>query len=95
MAGNKNYLAWDESSAGMKADIFTFDAVPNSPTGLTSVNFDKASTNVFAWVFGDPDSGDLQSAFQIQIIATSDGLVKFDSGKILSAAASYTLAEMY
>lgn len=40
------------------------------------------------WTFNDPDAGDTQSAYQVQIYRVDTGAMIYDTGKVLSSSAS-------
>ncbi|MWC29489.1 DNRLRE domain-containing protein [Paenibacillus sp. MMS18-CY102] len=86
------YGAWDASNS-----VFTIkhNQAPAAPTTLTPGST-SSSTSVITigsptltWTFTDPDSGDTQTAYQIQIY-NGTTLVK-DSGWISSALTSYSV----
>ncbi len=55
---------------------------PNAPTNLQTTNVDTA-TPQFAWTFSDPDAGDTQGAWQIQVGTDNNwgnGAEMWDSG---------------
>ena len=72
-------------------DKVTLNVAPNAPTGLTRVNFDATADAAFSWTFSDPDSGNTQGSYQLQIVRVSDGVTVKDTGKVASGSASYTL----
>lgn len=67
------------------------NVAPNAPTLAGKSNFSSTSSTVFGWVFSDPNAVDAQTAFQLQVLTNPGGAVAFDSGKVTSAAASYTM----
>lgn len=67
------------------------DSPPNAPILNAHANFDATSTTSLSWQFSDPDPGDTQSAFQLQIVDTSTSAVVVDTGKTASVTPSYTL----
>ena len=78
------------------AYIYT-NAAPYAPSGLNPPSgavFDAAQAKVFSWTFGDPDAGaigDSQRAYQLLIKRVSDGVIVYDSGKVVSGTSSHTL----
>lgn len=82
---------WMDASA-VKFDLISFNMAPTAPTGLTRSNFDATQAGDFTWTFSDPDSGDSQSAYQLQIIRVSDSVTVVDTGKVASTTSSHTLA---
>lgn len=80
---------------GTAHTVYTVDDAlsrpPTAPKLNARANFNAANATTFSWVFGDPDTGDTQSAYQLQIVRADTGAVAFDSGKTVSTAASHTL----
>jgi hypothetical protein len=70
---------------------FSTNTPPSAPSLDVRANFDALSGAVFTWTFNDPDTGDSQSAFELQITRVSDSAIVFDTAKIGGAAGSYTL----
>jgi hypothetical protein len=68
-----------------------YNTNPTAPTGLTRANFDATEASALTWTFNDPDAGNSQSAYQLQIIRVSDGVAVVDTGKVASITSSYTL----
>jgi len=99
MAFSKGTLA-AVSDAGTLELFKSTSAAPSSPDGLL-VNgaiapFVTASTVVFTWDFSDPDPGDLQSGFRLQISTLQGDFLApvFDSGFISSMESSYILRDL-
>lgn len=67
-----------------------FNLAPTAPTLTPTGNFDATLAKVFAWVFNDPNVGDTQSAYQLQI-NTSVGVTAVDTGKVTSTTPSRTV----
>ena len=73
---------------------FTMDIPPNAPTnplceGLVNPTGVTDTLPEFSWTFSDPDAGDTQSAYQIQVGTDADwgnGAEMWDSGWVSSAA---------
>lgn len=70
---------------------------PEAPNNLLvnglSAPLTKGMSNVVAWSFIDKDTGDKQSAYQLQLASTSDFTnVEYDSGKVLSPTSSSLVA---
>lgn len=85
----------NETSGGSHSVIYVHDfvnAAPTQPTLVVEPNFDADDPVTFEWVFGDPDSGDSQSAFQLQIDNASTGASAYDSGKTVSGTESHTVS---
>lgn len=76
-----------KTSGGVHSTIYqvdTFNVAPTEPTLTAKANFDATTDATFAWTFNDPNAGDTQSAYQLQI-NTSGGVLEYDSAKIASA----------
>lgn len=82
---------WKDASS-VQFDKLSFNVAPTAPTGLTRSNFDATQAVDFTWTFSDPNSGDSQSAYQLQIIRVSDSVTVVDTGKVASTTSSHTLA---
>jgi uncharacterized repeat protein (TIGR01451 family) len=72
---------------------FEYNRTPNAPTGLLTNGATNptnvATLNTFSWTFSDPDSGDGQSAYQIQLSTDSGfGTTVWDSGKVNSTSST-------
>lgn len=72
-------------------DKIILNQPPLAPTLTPQQNFDATQSTTFSWTFNDPDIGNTQSAFQLQIIKVSDGSIVKDTGKIVSTSSTYTL----
>lgn len=72
--------------------VDTFNLPPNAPALTPRTNFDATAAAVFAWTVNDPNVGDAQSAYQLQIINAGTSAVVVDTGKVTSATASRTVA---
>lgn len=66
----------------------TFNVAPTAPTLTTKANFDATASAAFSWTFNDPNAGDTQSAFQMQV-NTSGGVFEYDSAKVSASVATY------
>ncbi|AJY73854.1 DNRLRE domain-containing protein [Paenibacillus beijingensis] len=86
------YGPWDQSDAPF---TIKHNKAPNAPTSLnpgstSSSTPTRVVTNpVLKWTFSDPDAGDAQSAYQVQIFNGST-LVK-DSGWVTTSLSSYSV----
>ena len=72
-----------------------WNTVPNAPSLLAPPSNIWTTNNrpIFSWTFRDPDPNDFQTAYQVQLDNDSAfGSVDHDSGKVYSAATSYTPA---
>jgi len=67
------------------------DAAPNAPTLPSYGSCFLTSTPTLSWTFSDPDPGDTQSAYRVQIVRASDNAVVIDTGKVTSSASQYTV----
>lgn len=77
----------NKTSGGTHSTIYTvdtFNVAPTAPTLTSKANFDATAGATFAWTFNDPNVGDTQSAYQVQI-NTAAGVFEYDTGKIASA----------
>jgi hypothetical protein len=68
------------------------NVAPNAPALVDEAGYDATAARVFAWAFSDPNSADAQTAYQLQIQRVSDSVDIVDSGKVVSAVASRTVA---
>jgi hypothetical protein len=72
-----------------------WNTVPNAPslTGPATNVWTSNNRPTFTWTFSDPNAGDTQTAYDVQLDDDSAfGSVNHDSGKVLSAPGSYTPA---
>ncbi|WP_433242499.1 hypothetical protein [Actinomadura nitritigenes] len=84
----------NKSAGGVHTVLAVTDhlnSLPSQPTLTPKANFDATNATNFAWKFNDPDPGDTQTAFQIEIYDTATGTLKHDSAKTASATSAYTL----
>jgi hypothetical protein len=86
----------DQDGAGgpfSTARTVIIDAPPGAPTPSFPLygGYYNNRTQPVGWIFGDPDSGNTQTAFQVQV--TSDStfatITGYDTGKVVSSANSY------
>lgn len=91
MAGNQVLISVaNRTSGGVHSTIYVtdqFNVAPNAPTLTPSGNFDATLAHTLAWTFSDPNVGDTQSAYQLQI-NTSAGATAVDTGKVTSTTSS-------
>lgn len=66
----------------------TYNLAPTAPTLTTRANFDATAAATFAWTFNDPNPGDTQSAYQLQI-NTSGGVFEYDTAMVSASVATY------
>lgn len=69
-----------------------FDSPPNAPILGSVANFDATTAQTLPWTFSDPDPGDYQSAYQLQIYDPATSTTVVDTGKVASTTTSYSLA---
>lgn len=62
---------------------------PTAPVLTPRANFDAADAATFAWTFTDPNSGDTQSAYDLEIQRTDTDAVVVATGKTTSATTSH------
>lgn len=75
----------NKTSGGTHSVIYQTDTInvaPNAPVLTPQTNFDATTARAFAWAFSDPNAGDTQSAFEIDI-DTAAGANAYDSGEQL------------
>ena len=80
----------NRDSGGVLSTLYledSFNVAPTAPTLTTRANFDATATALFGWTFNDPNAGDTQSAYELDI-NTSVGADVYDTGKIASATAA-------
>lgn len=64
------------------------NVAPNAPTLTPRSNFDATNAAAFSWTFSDPNPGDTQSAYELEIYDTSDNSLDHDTGKVVSGTSS-------
>lgn len=98
--GNKGIIAWTFSDwwtsntlQRMWSDVKVLNAAPNAPTITSPTSGQKVNTRTptITWTFSDPDAGNTQSAFNVQIVNSAYSAILWDSGWISSSATSYAL----
>ena len=72
--------------------IDTYNLPPTAPVLGSVVNYDATIAKAFTWTPTDPNPGDTQSAYQLQVIDADLGTTALDTGKILSAVSSHNIA---
>ena len=72
--------------------IDTFNLPPTAPVLIPPVNYDATVAKAFTWTFTDPNPGDTQSAYQLQILDADLGTTALDTGKIVSTVSSHNVA---
>lgn len=82
----------NETSGGTHSIVYildTFNQPPTAPTLTAKANYDATVAGTFAWTFNDPNPGDTQTAYQVQIVDASDFSLDYDTGKVSAAAATF------
>lgn len=80
----------NRTSGGVHSTVYVldqFNAAPLGPTLTPMSNFDADLDRTFSWTFNDPNPGDTQSAYELEI-NTSLGVSVLDTGKVTSASSS-------
>lgn len=88
-------VSYATNTAGVLATAYTIDSfnvAPTAPTLTMKPNFDATSAQTFSWTFNDPNVGDTQSAYQLEISRVSDGVIVLDTGKVASTVSSRNIA---
>lgn len=78
------------SSATTVIDLFNLP--PTAPVLNPPTNYDATIAKAFTWTPTDPNAGDTQSAYQLQIMDADLGTTALDTGKIVSTASSHNVA---
>lgn len=84
----------NRTSGGTLSTIYIVDTpneAPTAPTLASRSNFDGNASASFDWSFNDPDIGDTQTSFQLDV-NTASGVDEFDTGQTSGTTGSYTLA---
>lgn len=66
--------------------------VPSAPVQGVRTNFDATSAATFTWTFSDGNPADTQLAYQVEISSVDTGAIAHDTGRVVGAASSHTLA---
>jgi hypothetical protein len=72
--------------------IDTFNLPPTAPILDPPTNYDATIAKVFTWTPTDPNLGDTQSAYQLQILDADLGTTALDTGKVASTTPSRNVA---
>jgi hypothetical protein len=86
------YIWQDNQANAIKYNSIVLNSSPNAPILTPKANFDATTPQTFGWTFSDPNQGDSQSAYQLQIVDVGTGQTVLDTGKVGSTSQSYTLA---
>lgn len=83
---------WD-SGVFIEGGSFVSNTIPNAPAssiceGETNPTDITDLTPEFSWTFSDPDVGDTQGAYQIQVGTTEGGSDMWDSGQVTSSSST-------
>lgn len=81
----------NKTSGGTHSTQYVADqlnAPPNAPTLTPKANYDATGAATFAWTFSDPNAGDTQTAYEMQIVDTSTGTATVSTGKVSSTTSS-------
>lgn len=81
----------DSGTYTLVAQVDNYNLAPNAAVLVNRDNFDATVAALFDWDHSDPNPGDPQSAYQLEISRVSDGVVVFDSTKTASATSSRTV----
>ncbi|WP_262366738.1 hypothetical protein [Neomoorella thermoacetica] len=73
------------------AVVWDTDAKPYPPVIDTPGTCYTTTTPTLTWSFSDPDPGDSQSAYQLQIVRASDLQLVLDTGKVMGSSTQYTV----
>ncbi|MCL6639668.1 MAG: hypothetical protein K6T80_08340, partial [Firmicutes bacterium] len=67
------------------------NAAPNIPVLPSFGSCFTTTTPTLTWTFSDPDAGDGQSAYQVQVVRASNMALILDSGKVISSSSQYVV----
>lgn len=73
-------------------NAFTVSHPPTTSNHTPATRVAYGATNTFSWLFGDTNSDDVQTAYQIVISKVSDGSTVLDTGKVTSTAQMANIA---
>jgi hypothetical protein len=83
------------TAAGVAGNVTLVDAynlAPTPPVLNPQTNYDATLAKAFTWTFQDPNPGDTQSAYQLQILDAALGTTALDTGKVTSTVSSHNVA---
>jgi hypothetical protein len=72
--------------------VDAFNIAPTAPTLIPRANYDAAVAATYSWTFADPNPGDTQSAYRLEIRRVDTDAVVVDTGKVTSTTSSHNLA---
>ena len=87
------YTTGTASPYNVKFAYLSLNTAPNAPTlnsPAASRRFNPGASVTFSWTFSDPDAGDSQSAYQLQIGDSGFTTIYLDTGKVSSTAQNTT-----
>jgi len=87
------YMTGTASPYNVKFAYLSLNTAPNAPTlnsPAASYRFNPGASVTFSWTFSDPDAGDSQSAYQLQIGDSGFTTIYLDTGKVSSTAQNTT-----
>lgn len=76
---------------GVVAVRLDTNAAPNMPVMPVYGSCFATTTPTLTWTFSDPDAGDNQSAYQVQVVRASDMALILDSGKVISSSSQFVV----
>lgn len=79
------------SPRGGVAVMMDTSSAPNPPALPDYGACFLTTTPTLTWTFTDPDPGDSQSAYHVQVVRASDMVLVLDSGKVVSGSGEYTV----
>lgn len=87
-------LASDGLTLSTSYVLDAYNSPPTTPTLQPRPNYDAAIGATFSWIFNDPNlpTGDLQSAYQLQIVNADTGVTVLDTGKVISGNSGRVVA---
>lgn len=78
-------------ASGGVAVVWDTDAKPFPPVIDTQGTCYTTTTPTLSWTFSDPDPGDSQSAYRLQIARASDLQLALDTGQVEGSSTEYTV----
>lgn len=67
------------------------NVAPTQPTLTAVANYDATTDKDFSWTFNDANFNDTQSAYELQILKTSDSSVAYTTGKASGSVTTHTV----
>lgn len=84
----------NKTAGGAQSTIYLVDRLnvaPNAPTLVDKLNYDATASNLFSWLFQDPNVGDSQTAYEFQIDNADTAASVVATGKITSTSPNRTV----